>query len=203
MWIIYCATYKDGRCYVGQTKRHLIDRIYSHWGCPNSKFGAFYRATDPNDWKWETLKEVETIEEAFHWEAFYIAEKKGYLTGFNSPSGQKPKITDQTRKKMSEAKVGRVPWNKGRKNVYSEESLKLFQIAALNRRRAKRTQEWNDNQRKAIQEKYGRKVINLDTGEEFNSVAETSRKLNLASSTVKRILNGTIKDGIVKLKYKH
>lgn len=39
--------------------------------------------------------------------------------------GKKPyEITEETRKKMSETKKGKIPWNKGKVNVYSEETRK-------------------------------------------------------------------------------
>ena len=42
-----------------------------------------------------------------------------------SKKGKKPyEMTEKTRKKMSEARKGKTPWNKGKANVYSEETRK-------------------------------------------------------------------------------
>ena len=200
MWIVYRAFYVDGRSYVGQTSRKLQERIYNHyWLKPKSHLGNFLCSTDKKDWKWEVLKEVNTIEEAFHWEAYYMAFYECYLTGFNCPTGHKNKLTDESRRKMSEAAKGRIPWNKGKTSVYNEETLNLLRISAIGRLSKRSTE--GENRRLEGMKKLGRPVKNLESNETYSSVGEAARKLGVAHSTVKRILNGKIKTSCIKINY--
>lgn len=203
MWIIYCATFKDGRAYVGQTMRGLQDRKHSHYKCgikTASVFQLFLRETDPNDWKWEELKRVKTHREACHWEAYYMYERKSFLLGFNSQTGHTGKVSEATRKKMKEAKKNFVPWNKGKKGVYSEETLLAMKMAATGRT-VKRSEQGEKNRLESIK-KLGRPVVNIETGEEYYSVGEAARRLGVCHTTVKRVLNGSVKNSLYKLKYK-
>lgn len=204
MWTVYCATYKDGRSYVGQTMRRLIDRIDSHYKCSlknASSFGVFLKKTDPQDWSWKALKTTKSHREACHWEAFYIAKRKCFIDGFNSPTGHLGKLSGESREKMKMAKAGFVPWNKGKTNVYTQETLSRMAIAKMGKTPV-RGKEWKENLTRAVQRSSGREVINLDTKEVYPSVAEAARAMGLAHSTVKRILNGKIKRSIYRIKYK-
>jgi hypothetical protein len=199
MWIVYRASYVDGRSYVGQTMRSLQDRMQGHYNSNNTSFGVFLQSTDIADWTWEVLKRVDTAEEAFHWEAYYMFHYEAYLKGFNGITGNLGRLTEQSKKEMSEKRKGKNPWNKGKTGVYSEETIRMFSISALGRL-SKRSEEGENRRLEGIK-KLGRPVKNLETNEIYSSVGETARKLGAAHSTVKRILNGKIKNSFIKINY--
>ena len=51
------------------------------------------------------------------------------------------KMTAETRKKMNEANKGQIPWNKGKKNIYSTETLQKFSEASKGNKNASKKKE--------------------------------------------------------------
>lgn len=64
--------------------------------------------------------------------------------GSNNPMYGKPR-TEITKKKISEANKGHIPWNKGKIGIYSEETLKKISKSAKNRPRNK----WGNHTKEA------------------------------------------------------
>lgn len=200
-YLVYLAfNSKTKMSYVGQTKRTLEQRIRSHYGCSQRrKFNRALRSSNESDWVWKVLKEVHTPEEAHEFECFYIAKFKCYTQGYNSPAGSEK--SDEAREKISRANKGRTPWNKGKTGVFTDDARTRMALAKMGRTPV-RGPEWRENLTRANQISLGRKVINLETGEVYPSVAEAARKMGLAHSTVKRVLNGKIRNGLYRLGYK-
>lgn len=110
----------NGKQYVGQTnnfkKREqdlMCDSVYS--GGIIDKARAKYGV---ENFKHEILKECDTQNELNYWEQYYIKELNTKVpNGYNLTDGgggrSGYKITDEQRKKMSEARKGCIPWNKG------------------------------------------------------------------------------------------
>lgn len=185
--------------YVGQTSRSLPDRIRSHYGCSGRrKFNRALRATPEGQWAWEILEIVYTVEEAFERECYWIAKLNCYTAGYNSPAGSQK--DDAAREKISAANKGREPWNKGRVGIYSDEALTRMALAKMGKA-CLMPPGWKKNHTEATQKAFGRKVINLETGETYPSVCEAARSLGVALSTVKRVLNGKIKNSAIRLIY--
>lgn len=201
MFIIYRAlNLRTLRSYIGQTKRTLEQRMYSHTTqAALTKFSIALASSSQDDWEWSVLASVETVEEAQELEARFIWEYRAITQGYNSPIGVSL-YSPEARKKMSLAAVGRVPWNAGRKGVYSEESLERMALAKLGRS-VKHTPEWNENKRKATQEAQGRKVQCLNSGVIYPSVGECARALGVAKSTVNRVLSGRSTSKTIKVHY--
>jgi len=98
-----------------------------------------------------------------------------------SPIGMRPSM--ETRRKISEAQIGRIPWNKGKKGVMpipwnkgmkglykmSEESNEKKRLAMTGRKRPTYSEEWRNNMRKA---KLGRK----DSAETRKRKSESAKK---------------------------
>lgn len=123
MHYIYKHTNKiNGKCYIGQTKN-----IKSRWRVEGYKYcRKFYRAIIKYGWinfEHEILKECSS-ENVDYWESYYISFYDSIKNGYNLESGGcvNKKVSEETKKLISEAGKGRVsyfrgkePWNKGLK----------------------------------------------------------------------------------------
>jgi len=113
--LIYCVTNAvNGKQYVGQTicsaarrwQFHLVAALcYFSQGalhCAIRKYGA-------EAFKIEQIDSAESLEELNEKEVYHVARLGVYGGGYNlTPGGGQPRISEETRKKMSEAQKGRV-----------------------------------------------------------------------------------------------
>lgn len=150
--IIYCAENNiNGKSYIGQTIRTLEQRKNSHMKCKSNYY--FHNALHKyDDWNWFVLQEYECedIQQALNKaEIYYIEAFNSFKTGYNMTKGgggvsgykwktkklswnkgNRGKISEETRQKMSEGTVGQKSWNKGKKfGPRSEETKKKISIA--------------------------------------------------------------------------
>jgi group I intron endonuclease len=201
MFIIYRAlNLKTGRSYIGQTRRKLHQRIHSHTTqrSPN-KFGVALIESSEKDWEWSVLSNAETVEEAQELECFYIAKYKAMTLGYNSPIGV-AKYADESRKRMSESRKGRKPWNAGGKGVYSQETLLKMSMAKLGRK-TNFTKEQIQKRVAASKMSCSKAIVNLETNETYPSVTQAAETLGVAKSTLTRILSGKRKYPTIKIAY--
>jgi group I intron endonuclease len=109
-YLIYKHTSPSGKIYIGQTSNYK-KRCSQHKSQTN-RCQAFSKAIEKYGWEnftHEILKENLTIDEANHWEEFYICDlntlsPNGYNIAFG---GNNKTMSEQTRKKLSEALKGR------------------------------------------------------------------------------------------------
>jgi len=203
MFTIYRAlNKKTGKSYIGQTKRHLLDRIDSHYSnSALTKFANALRESEVVDWEWSAIDTAETIEEAQEKEGKYVSDYRAMTDGYNSPNGVVT-YNRESRHKMAAMKKEKRPWNAGLTNCYSEETRRKMAYAKLGSK-VVQDEEWKKNKREALQKSVGRAVICNHTGKEFPSVGEAARQLGVAHSTAKRILSGKIKNGTISIRYKN
>lgn len=128
-YLIYLITREDGQQYVGTTDtRNYKSRMRCH--AITDRFKGYEFSTD-------ILESSEDI--AVHdKEAFYIKVYDTFHNGLNSSIDGKGnhlapsfttrgyKFSDESKKKMSEAKKGKTAWNKGKTGIYSEETIKRW-----------------------------------------------------------------------------
>lgn len=144
MAIVYCATnIISGKKYIGITKQKLSDRKKRHrYVAKKLKKHPFYdawRKYGKENFKWEVLRECDSVEEASLLEEHYIKEintisPNGYnllegkiippnMKGISKSEEHKKKISEankgkskseETKKKISDALKGNLPWNKGK-----------------------------------------------------------------------------------------
>lgn len=150
MWKIYKITnIINNQSYIGLTKRSLKKRFNQH--C-SSKSGCRLVATAIEKYGRESFK-IELVEEticpliADYKEASLIKDHNTiYPNGYNLFSGGKTAVSRnrgkrknkspssfkgkthsvESRELMRKAKKDFIPWNKGKKGVYSEETLKIM-----------------------------------------------------------------------------
>lgn len=195
MYIVYKATHLPSeKVYVGQTKQKLEIRIGQHWAeyRKMTKFHQFLHTTQMNDWKWEVLKVVEDYKQARNCEMYFINLWNLYDYGLNSPTGNGP--NSEANKKASERmKAYRAanpePWHKGRKGVYSEETLNLMRLAKL-KNPTRRIFSDEDKAQASLRASNSKYVQELKSGLIFNSISNAAKHFNIRREAVRDVVNG-------------
>ena len=131
---VVCSLTK--KTYIGVTSRSLEIRLKEHFRCPADTY--FYRSIKKygkENFSIELLEECNSRKESYEKENFWIS-KLGTVApqGYNSNSGGlggQANPSKETRQKMRKAKVGCIPWNKGKKGVqkHSEETRRKISQA--------------------------------------------------------------------------
>ena len=101
---------KNGKSYVGMTSQNPKARWNNGNGYKkNSKMWSDIKKSDWNtDWKHNIIGQLEDKDEALKYEAFMIAMLGTVRNGYNTSTygGTSYKRTDETKKKISESKIG-------------------------------------------------------------------------------------------------
>lgn len=207
---LYMHTSPNGKRYIGITKQKLNRRWHAGHGYRGNEH--FFRAIMKHGWdnfSHEVLGENLTKEAACELERFYIKKyetrnpNKGYNIAIGGECGSKGyKPTPEAREKLRRAnlgkhhrretceklrqiererwlnqdyrdnqikkRLGKTPWNKGKRTP--PEARAKQRAAKLGKYTGKR--HWNS-----------KSVINLDTGEIYNSFGEIARKLNIINAS--------------------
>jgi group I intron endonuclease len=130
----------NGKCYVGShctNNAKLDDGKY--FGSGRAFSNAISKYTKKNFHR-IILKHCENIIDARNLEGYYINMFDTIRpNGYNiSPSGGMDRgmfgsHSEETKKILSDKRTGKAPWNKGRKNIYSSETLELMSQNAKQR----------------------------------------------------------------------
>ena len=114
MIYVYCLKQNDDILYVGLTKNPSErERVHSK--------------TKPLPHNFEILEKIENVLEASEREIDLIKQYKTIEEGWNiSPGGDYSGNSGYNRKGIGGVKRGTVPWNKGKKNCFSEETINNF-----------------------------------------------------------------------------
>lgn len=186
VFTVYCATHiPTGLRYVGCTGQDLWYRIAQHINQPidkRCKFQKFLHTTNPSDWKWEVLFTLPHEKEAFALELHYIKmwDLCQELNSSGGPIGWKHE---------KQFKKGHEPWNKGKEEVYSEDTLDKMRWSAIKRGNPyERTSEYKE--RAAAAQKGSRPIKCNETGEIFNSISAAARACNTTPGDIRRVLKG-------------
>lgn len=158
---IYKFTSPTGRIYVGQTV-NIKKRLGQYKSC-NPEQKLIYRSLKKHgleNHKFEILEDLICDNEAIDgleikWIAHFKCNHKKFpeLGGLNLNDGGKsvnPQgMSPESRQKMSDAAKGRIPWNKGKKGVYSEETIDKIRQANIGKKRPNKSK-MNDETKKKI-----------------------------------------------------
>lgn len=209
-YYIYKHTNKsNGKCYIGQTK-NIKWRWYPNSYKTCSKF---YRAILKYGWNNFTHEIIEVCDETNvdYWETYYIKQFDSVKNGYNLDSGgckNKVQSMETIQKKIENNKKrvykkGTTPWNKGLK--LSEEYRLKLSIAhkgqGLGRKLTDKLKEKikksNLGQKRSVETRknlslahlgkesnHKKQVINLDTGEVFESLTRAGMKYNLSIKNI-------------------
>lgn len=189
--IIYKITNKtNGKIYVGQTVRSLEERISEHKRKKKALISQAIKKYGINNFDVEVIDSAKTIDDLNKKEIQWINHynsltPNGYnqCEGGGNTSGYNHK--EESKLKMSEAKSGMYL---GENNpfygkTHSEESKQKMSAARAGRTL---TDEWKKKIGKSCQ----KKVVNIDTGEVFESVKSAAEKYDLKDTHISRVCKG-------------
>ena len=160
--IIYKATNLiNGKCYIGQTTLTLRGRINEHKKAakvnkyPSIVFHKAIRKHGIENFKWEILcecdsKNILNIRETMKIivEHSYISEGMGYNLTYGGEGTFGYKHTNDTKEKIRCRNKGKEAWNKGKTNIYSDETRKQMSISQGKRKHSSETKTKMSSQRK-------------------------------------------------------
>lgn len=186
--IIYKATnIINNKIYIGATKHTLESRKNGHLKQAFSKTkrkGYFQRAIlkyGIENFKWEVIDTSDNYQELMikenYWVKFYNSfGKDGYNSCEGGGNTTGYKFSEESRLKLSRAAKTYV---KEKNGFYGKtHSKELKEKWSKERKGRKLEGEWLKNIQQA-RKKRCKKVINIDTGEIFNSIGEAQQKYNL------------------------
>lgn len=204
---VYMYTSPSGKHYVGRTCTSKECRSKAN-GRGYEKCTAFWRAIQKYGWdnfKYEVLEEnisSENIEEREkYWISFYHSstDENGY--NLLKSHGGVFTASHKTRQKLSESHMGHIPWNKGKTNVYSVETLKRMSDA----KKGKYCGEKNANYGKHLSEErktylskyFSKPIMQFDLDGKyittFQSRKEAAKIVGISVETLTSCLNGKYK----------
>lgn len=116
----------NGKSYIGKTTRTIEERLREH-ARDRKGNSAIHNAVKKHGWDNFTYEVLHECNNACldTWEQIEILRHKTLSpNGYNlTTGGDGCSPTKITRDKLSKANKGRVPWNKGKKGIYSKETL--------------------------------------------------------------------------------
>lgn len=117
--------------------------------------------------------------------------RKMYALGELTPWNKGMHYDDELRSKISEAHKGQVPWNKGKKNIYSDDTKKKMSDAKLGIPNPKISEKlklyYKNNQSVKC-----KTIIDTRSGIEYNKVNDLRSQLNLSEYMYKKLLKENI-----------
>lgn len=135
MGVIYKWTCKlNNKSYIGQTVNENA-RYKSHKKCLGNYHGknhfhcALNKYSNEEDWDYSIIEDNVPVEKLNERECFWISFYDSARNGYNSTYGGGQMIfTEDVKRKMSETRKGRIPWNKGIKmsDKFRETCSKAF-----------------------------------------------------------------------------
>jgi group I intron endonuclease len=159
--IIYKATNLiNGKCYIGQTTRGFEKRVREHNNLSGNTKGYYFhnavRKYGKDNFEWEILCECESKTMLDIMETFKIMVNHSHISegGYNLTWGGEGsiglKLSEETKERMryerrnrvytneyrenqSKTHIGRIPWNKGKTNIFSKDALKRISEGSKNR----------------------------------------------------------------------
>lgn len=197
MYTVYKATHRPtGKFYVGYTQQELQCRIGQHWGLQPAKrrtFNHFLHSTKLEDWNWEILKTVNSYKEARDCEMYYIRQLDAYECGLNESTGLGAS-TLQNRKTASERMkaykaANPEPWNKGRKGIYSQETLDAMSLAKL-KNPSKKVYSQEKKDVRSLESKNSKEIIEMTTHKTYRSISHAARELGMRRESIRDCVNG-------------
>lgn len=167
--------------YIGQTIQTLRRRMQGHISEAKKDKYYFHSALKKygiDNFDWDIIEECNNEEDLNKLEAYIIFNLNTIVpNGYNLRTGGScGKPTEETKKKISKTLKGNIPWNKGKTNIYSEESKRKNSEAHRGKK--------NSRAKSII-------LIHSDgIKEQFDCMADACRKYNLCDSHLTEVAQG-------------
>ena len=223
-YTVYMHTSPSGKVYIGITSRGVEQRWgyngYGYYGQP------FFSAILKYGWDnikheilYTNLTKAEAEEKEIELIKLYYSNKSEY--GYNADNGgfSVGRCGEQTKKKISEATKGRIPWNKGIPRT--EEEKRKMSLSHIGKTKGKKNGNygkpmseeakrksseshkgktpWNkdgrisEEQKSKIREKNSKSIVCIETGEVFTSISDASCHIGVTITAVSNCLKGRTK----------
>lgn len=194
-----------GKFYYGQ---HTTDNLDDGYKGSGRLINDYYQKY-PNDYIKEILAFYDSKEELNQAEydiihpyinneiCLNLVEGGKVNTGYN--------LKEETKQKLSDAHKGKTPWNKGKHNIYSEETIKKISESLSNRVGKNKGKKWSEEQKqkmseahkgqvpwnkgKSLSEETKKKISESKTGKSIQGhklSEETKKKIGEANKGIKR-----------------
>ena len=194
--MIYVYIYKitnliNGKVYIGQTVRDVQERFREHCRHEATAIDKAIKKYGKENFSVEVLCEAKSIGELNELEIKYISlyNSTDRIFGYNMCDGGDNTCgfhhSEQAKEKMRKSRIGMY---EGKNNPFYGKHHSSEQIEKWSKERKGRklTEEWKRNIGKA-QEK---QVINLDTGEVFESVTAAAESCGAPATHITRVCRG-------------
>ena len=151
-------------CHIGQTKGTLSDRIIQHYKEKKSYIGRALRKYGKENFSWYILCECSSKKELDDREKFYIQEYNTRINGYNLTNGGDGVHgwvpSEETRKKISEANKGQIPWIKGKHQT--KDHIKKRIEATRRKLKGRKRKPFSEETRKKMSEARKRNWENVE-----------------------------------------
>lgn len=225
-YIIYKATFRNGKSYIGQTTTDLEVRMRNHrykslTMKSNLLFHNAIRKYGFESITWQVVKESSDWETMQNDEKEYIKSHRTQVPfGYNTTEGgRQPRFTDSTRKKLSEMKKGNRNYNFGKshssehiKKISDGIKLAWLRDGVKEKFIKSRTGKHNKNEKETIEKMTRIKLKEVQKfsmkGEPlmvYKSIKEASKLTGILTSSISNVIGGRSKKAggfIWKLKEK-
>lgn len=203
-YIVYKHTSPSNKIYIGITCQNIDRRWRNGNGYKSQKY--FYRAIEKYGWdnfKHEILYENLEKEQAkiLEMSLIYYYDSTNPSFGYNLTKGGEGhngySPSKETRKKLSEVHKGKEPWNKGKTNIFSDETRRKISENNKNRH-------LSDESKKKISEAHKGKNVGKNNGKAkavicittmtiFDCISQGALFYNLKNTNISKCCRGKTK----------
>jgi group I intron endonuclease len=190
----------NSKVYIGQTRQTLKKRLKNHKCLSKTKDYLLYRAIRKYGWKHFTTEVVEdniSLENLNEREIFWT-NKFNALTPYGYvciAGGELRIVSEETRRRMSKARLGNKNPNFGKH--HTEESKKKISKAKIGQQPWLGKKHSEETKQKMKRSKYCKNILCYDLDgnfiKEFDSIHEASRELNLYRNMISKVCRGLSK----------
>ena len=182
----------NGKLYIGSTENLFLRKSRHFYTLKksihrNNKLQNSYNKYGEQNFIFEVIEFTENKNKLLEIEQYWINILNVIEKGYNiQPKAGKVCITDEIRKKMS----GKIPWNKGKTGIYSEETLQKMKEIKKDKKLSKEHKSKIKYTTQNKEYNTSKKVLCIETNTVFKSIKEAGRITSVSSVNIPKCCNG-------------